>query len=370
MDNDIPGVEDARYSLLGVQVIPHGGGVVLRRGATRVFLEGEGVGELVDLILARAAEGQGIKPADLWASLSGARRGAFSDLIRTLTERRFLVAFDETVTGANEDGSNRKEEIFFWNHGTNFAAVTGALASVDLVVFGVNHVGLALLGNLRGCGFRGVTLVDHPTLRNLDFYDPTGELRLEIASALPVTPKLFENFGGKSGASPSCYVVCSDFGGLALMRDWNRHCVENGILFYPVVLQETVSYLGPLVVPEEGPCFECMWSRRASNLADPARELAIQMQAFHGQRVVGYLQAMARVAADLAAIDLLKYFSAALPGGIAGRLIEADLMAPSIKARNVLKVPRCPVCSRLRQSSASFPVEETVVEPEPVAEGG
>jgi len=27
-----------------------------------------------------------------------------------------------------------------------------------------------------------------------------------------------------------------------------------------------------------------------------------------------------------------------------GRLIEADLMTPAIRTRNILKVPRCPVC--------------------------
>jgi hypothetical protein len=54
---------------------------------------------------------------------------------------------------------------------------------------------------------------------------------------------------------------------------------------------------------------------------------------------------MARVAADIAAVDLLKHFSRTLPGGSAGRLIEADLMAPALRSRTVLRAPRCPVCS-------------------------
>ena len=58
--------------------------------------------------------------------------------------------------------------------------------------------------------------------------------------------------------------------------------------------------------------------------ADPERTRATEAHAFFGQDVTGYVQPMARVAADLAAVDLLKYFSRVLPGGIAGRLIEAD----------------------------------------------
>src|SRR5262249_5009296 len=86
--------------------------------------------------------------------------------------------------------------------------------------------------------------------------------------------------------------------------------------------------------------------RQNANLDPRDRERAGEMHAFFGQHVTGFLQPMARIAADIAAVDLLKYFSRALPGGRAGRLIEADLMTPSIRTRTVLKVPRCPVCAR------------------------
>ena len=85
------------------------------------------------------------------------------------------------------------------------------------------------------------------------------------------------------------------------------------------------------------------------------RARATEAHAFFGQDVTGFVQPMARVAADLAAVDLLKYFSRVLPGGVAGRLIEADLMAPSLRTRTVLKAPRCPVCSPARSEPASPP---------------
>jgi hypothetical protein len=89
-----------------------------------------------------------------------------------------------------------------------------------------------------------------------------------------------------------------------------------------------------------------LWLRQNANRDVGERERADETHAFFGQHVTGFLQPMARIAADIAAVDLLKYFSRALPGGRAGRLIEADLMTPSIRTRNILKVPRCPVCAR------------------------
>jgi thiazole/oxazole-forming peptide maturase SagC family component len=143
----------------------------------------------------------------------------------------------------------------------------------------------------------------------------------------------------------SCHVVCSDFGGLDLMREWNRKCVASRTRFYPIVLEDEVASLGPLVVPGDGPCYECLVARQDANVADPERARATESHAFFAQDVVGFVQPMARVAADLAAVDLLKYFSRVLSGGVAGRLIEADLMAPSLRTRTVLRAPRCPVCS-------------------------
>jgi bacteriocin biosynthesis cyclodehydratase domain-containing protein len=297
------------------------------------------MGELLDLVVARSAEGHGIRLDELKAETDPARHAALTALIETLRSERLIVAVD----GDAADWPEQREDVFYWNHKADRAAVAANLATVELAVFGVNHIALPLLGNLRSVGFRRLTLVDHPGLRNLDFYDE-GALRTEIAGALSIRPQPFEEWTA-AGGKADCYVVCSDFGGSALMRDWNRTAVAGNIVLYPIVLQDEVASLGPLVVPGEGPCFECLWLRQSANLDAGGRERADESHAFFGQHVTGFLQPMARIAADIAAVDLLKYFSRALPGGRAGRVIEVDLMTPSLRTRTVLKAPRCPVCA-------------------------
>lgn len=340
MDDGIPGVRLARYRLLGLEVAPTDEGVVVRRGKARFLIPGEKAGALLDLLVERSAEGNGINREELKAEVDSDRHEALDDLIDRLYAERLLVTFD----GEQSTFGDRREDIFYWNHGTSRTATAENIEGVDIAVFGVNHIALPLLGNLRSCGFRSLTLVDHPALRNLDFFDDSQDLRPEIAGAISVRLLPFEEWRASS-EPPECQIVCSDVGGLALMRDWNRACVAANSLFYPIVLQDEVAHLGPLVVPGEGPCFECLWSRQAANLAETELERASTAHAFFGQAVSGYLQPMARVAADIAATELLKFFSRTLSGGLAGRLIEVDLMAPALKTRNVLKVPRCPVCA-------------------------
>ncbi len=338
MDDGIPGVRQAHYSLLGLQAVPHDGGVVVRRGKTRLLLSGEKAAEMLDLLVARSAEGAGVDLDNLKAGLDPSDHESLSAVVETLRAARLLVPAHEVVSG------ERRDDVFYWNHGTTAAATIANLERVDLAIFGVNHVSLPLLGNLRSCGFRRLTLVDHPALRNLDFFDDGQTLRPEIAGAMSVKPRSVKEWEARTRPS-DCQIVCSDFGGSALMRDWNRACVAANTLFYPIVLEDEVARLGPLVIPGEGPCFECLCLRQDANFDEPERQRATEAHAFFGRTVSGYLQPMARVAADIAAIELLKFFGRTLSDGAAGRLVEADLMAPALRTRTVLKVPRCPVCA-------------------------
>jgi hypothetical protein len=64
---------------------------------------------------------------------------------------------------------------------------------------------------------------------------------------------------------------------------------------------------------------------------------------------------MASVLGDIAAIELTKFYSRALPLWRVGVVMEVNLLAGRIDARKVLRVPRCGACSNLiRRSSTSM----------------
>src|SRR5215207_4346246 len=94
MGNDVPGVKEARYRLLGIQAIPYADGIVIRRGSARLFLRGEGIGDLLDLVVRRSAEGNGVSLAGMMAEVEGARHTGLRTLFDRLVAERLLVAAD------------------------------------------------------------------------------------------------------------------------------------------------------------------------------------------------------------------------------------------------------------------------------------
>lgn len=330
-----------RYRLLGVQAIIHADGVVLKRGMTRVFLQGPNVHALLERLVDDSRNNSGVSRDSLKMRLSEEEWPVVDAIIDALSARRLLRRIE---AGEPEAPSRETPEgIFYWDFGASGAEVRQRLAERAVPIFGVNAISVALLANLRASGMTGAYLVDHPRLRGLGLAPP-------VPGTEPVTFEEWTESDAPDGAG--CFVVCSDFGGLELMREWNAYCVEHQVNFFAIVLQDYVAYIGPMVLPNRSPCFECIWSRQNSNLDDPVLARATERMAFFGQHVVGGLPLMATAAASVAAMELLKYFSQSLPGGNIGKLIELDLMEPALRVRRALKVPFCRVCSGARHHPA------------------
>jgi thiazole/oxazole-forming peptide maturase SagC family component len=111
-----------------------------------------------------------------------------------------------------------------------------------------------------------------------------------------------------------------------------------------------IGSVGPLVVPGDTACYECLRARENANLADPQLARASEAGAFQRRAVTGFHPSMASVLGDLAAIELTKFFGGGLPTRV-GRLIEVNLLATTLRTRKVLKVPRCQVCSPANRRS-------------------
>src|SRR6185312_2841694 len=133
--------------------------------------------DLLDIVVRHAAEKGGVAFVELKADVDPLQQIAFATLFDALRDARLLVPAE------GEEPDESREGIFYWSHDTRLETAAAAIADVELAVFGVNHVALPLLGNLRSVGFRNVRFIDHPALRNPDFY-VDGAMRPEIASAL------------------------------------------------------------------------------------------------------------------------------------------------------------------------------------------
>jgi bacteriocin biosynthesis cyclodehydratase domain-containing protein len=329
---DLPSDERA-LKLLDVQVARFEDGMVLKRGLSRVFLEAPGIEELLGRLVEEVRVEGGATPSRMVESVDEEQRETMRSLIAALETRRFLVPADED--GGDAD-SNVHEQVFYWIFGASAAEVRARLEKAQIAVIGVNHVGATLAQARVRLGFHGTSLINHPLLRNVSL-DPDDYGATDYASWAEIDDL------------PDCLVVTTDFGGPSLMQEWNAFCVENDVPFLPVLLHDHTGLVGPLVLPGRSACYECAARRERGVATDFDLRRATDSEGYFAQNSVGHLAPMGETVANFAALELLKYYSQALPGGNVGRLIEIDLLAPSVSSRRVLKLPRCPVCSTLRR---------------------
>jgi thiazole/oxazole-forming peptide maturase SagC family component len=220
-----------------------------------------------------------------------------------------------------------------------------ALDRVSINILGVNTVSRRLVESLRSIGAR-VRAIDHPGLRNMRLFRADERLIRDAWTALE--PEAYDAWEESlpTGATV-CLVVCSDFGGLQGLAEWNALAYARGWHFLPVVLQNAIGLVGPFVIPGETACFQCLLARENANLPDAAIKRATETFAFEGQLVAAYHPSMASALGDVAAIELTKQYGYGWPSTAIGNAIELNLLSASMRTRPIFKAPGCTVCSPL-----------------------
>ena len=138
---------------------------------------------------------------------------------------------------------------------------------------------------------------------------------------------------------------------LFALIDWNQFCLQNQVHFLPVVLDRFIGTVGPLIIPGETSCYECMRLRENANLEMPEIERAAEFHAAERQSITGFHPAMVNILAELAAMELCKFYGGGVPWR-ANYLIEVNLLIPTLISRRVLRLPLCPACSTSLKTSS------------------
>jgi bacteriocin biosynthesis cyclodehydratase domain-containing protein len=330
-------------------------GLMLKRGRAVIQIEGEDASELAQAVLATAAEGSSTRE-DLRDRFTPPVRPAVDQLLEALISRRFLVSTDPTGSGKTK--AEEPLDVFYWHFGKDAAEVSRAFSNTHIAILGVNCVSRQIVKALVEAG-ADISVVDYPLLGNARLLDNAGKvLDNEWPSALPhPTPYMewYSEWRNAAGSNENrCLVATSDFGGQHLLRRWNQWCVKEGVQFLPVILQDLIGYVGPLVMPLETACLECLRARENSNMSDPESRRRVEYAAYEGQVVSAFHPSMASVLGDIAAMELLKTYGRLMKSRLIGRLLEINLMIPQIVERRVLKLPRCLVCGpALKRSPVS-----------------
>ena len=338
---------------LPVELVPLESGLLIKRGWTEFVVSGDGARSRVEAVL-RAAQDE-LTSEEICARFDEAERPAIAAFVEQLVARRILVPTTEidSVAPARLDGAL---ETFYWQLGLDPRAVEAQVARVRVAIVGVNAISRELMLALRASGMTQLDVVDFELLRSVRLFDDDGALDPRSWPPAAPAPVPYAAWAAEhaDGDDYACVVATSEFGGMHVLRQWNEFCVERGRIYLPVVQHESIGYVGPLVVPGEAACYECLRARENSAMDDPAERRLTEPVALATQSVAAVHPSIPSVLGQIAALELVKFLGRVSTRAV-GTLIEVNLLEPSITRRRVLKIPRCAVCSPAKQQPAATP---------------
>jgi len=325
---------------LSAKVLHTTDGTILRRGCVEVRIAGEGASNAIDLLF-HAASGEGKTIEELCELFNSESVPAVRALIQELITRRFLVSHPEAVDISSSNETN--VDVFYWHFNTSQNKVRQQLTELPIVIFGVNDISATLVGSLWQAGIREMRVIDHPLARNPNYFKPGCKLNRELWTT-SVEPE--EWLDHNSARSHGCVIGTSDSGADDLLCQLNKYCLSKHCRFLPILLRDLIGYIGPLIVPSETACYECVRSRQNSHL-----NLASASMFRRSESVPSFHPSMAAILGHMSALELTRSFVHGLPKQSPNSLIEIDLLGRRMTDRTVLKVPRCSGCSSLLMKS-------------------
>lgn len=153
--------------------------------------------------------------------------------------------------------------------------------------------------------------------------------------------------------------VCSDEEDFGLFREANREAILCGSMVSFAYRLGSRLVLGPLVVPRESSCVECYFQRLYANLTH--REEFDELQ-----RVVAarreWFRSVSTLAAPYFRYSILRYLAhiafqlhdVVEPGVV----YSCDALKTEMHRKPVMKLPRCPVCGRVRRDEPMHSVRD------------
>lgn len=337
------------YRALPVQLIHADGGVVIKRGCTEVKIMGEGAGEIVNSIWAMISA-EGAKKSEILEPFAETDREILGDILDKLIIRQILVPDSDDVKSAGERESSL--DIFYWHYGSTENKVGNTLSEKQIIIFGVNSISRRLASSLGESGFEKISVVDFPSLRNLEMFGDEPTQSDNWPNTLPKIVDYADWLASADTDEMDCVVATSDYANTPALQEWNRFCLKNNIPYFPVMLRKMTGFLGPFVIPGETPCYQCLIHRENAHFVNEAEIKRMSEQAsYFGQEITGFLPTMGSILGDIATVELVKFYSGIIPYKV-GNLIAVNLLGPNLKTIKLLRVPRCLACGKAMTSQA------------------
>lgn len=196
----------------------------------------------------------------------------------------------------------------------------------------------------------GPPLVDQPRFESPERWVVSvaglGQLAERVKAQLAELGFTVEMFHAQKLADRSrsrLVVACADHDDIRSFRAINRAAVKAGVPAYYLSIDRQIVRAGPIVIPHQTACVECLFHRIASTRRYPA-EYAARLEP---EKVLATPRpSELALKAATAALDRVLFYVTGMATDLhLSPVREHDVLRGSVRTSNVLRLPRCPVCS-------------------------
>jgi bacteriocin biosynthesis cyclodehydratase domain-containing protein len=210
--------------------------------------------------------------------------------------------------------------------------IEARLGAVRIGLFGEGRLHGLIRGSLETAGFPRVEAY------------ASGAEEAGEGGSLPLSRERVEALA----ADLEVLVCVSDRGQLAARHWVNRAAIATGRPALFAELELTQAFIGPLVLPGEGPCYMCYRMRRIAMSEAFADAFAYEQHLDRSRRADvsrPVLPGLAETAAGLVVLELVKLLFGPLTPSLSAQVAQLDGLTLAFQRHEVLPRPDCPHCA-------------------------
>lgn len=125
----------------------------------------------------------------------------------------------------------------------------------------------------------------------------------------------------------------------------NKRCLEDNLTFIFGQLKNLNANIGPIIIPNETPCLNCLELRKMNNyeFTDLEKYFVKQYSNFDNQSIF-YPKFYYKIISKIISLELYKFYLDYKSCNLVGKELEIDLINYETKYNRVLYNPQCQVC--------------------------
>lgn len=296
-------------------------------------------------------------------------RPGIEDFLALMGEKGLLgsTSSETLVTPSAKPLAPRDRAYWSLYSATTADQAANRLWRSTVVVAGLGEIGAVVAGTLAASGVGNLILVGQPVAAATDPSIKDGVEARDCSNAESLA-KFFRNKHSINVATlptsiddapnwdevvakADIVAVCSDNMSMAGYDRTNEACIKHSVRWTSARIDRQRAMIGPFVVPQQTACFSCFEARSRANATHPDDHEALYR---HWKNVRGcpqewpFLTPFAGIVGNFLALDLLRVLAGQHLSSAAGRVIYLELPTMERTVHEVLKLPRCAACSRLR----------------------